>query len=261
MRGRGSSPASSSQTLASRSRTETSAASQGSSRSPTLPRNAVWTWSARSPTRSRLSHPALRLHGARGSRSATAAPSCSRPSARPRVTARTRAARPRIATAERTPVTVSCPLRAVYRIAMRVAVVLALLRLRRPDHVGAGRSGGRRRPLRAAERRQRQAREAAGPRAPVSARGRRHPAQLRLRPGQRALRAGVLGEGPQGRRARPAPRRAGRHRGLPAADPVPRGLFGAGARAHIVSEPGARVLRLERLRRSRSVEVAVTPKP
>jgi Glycoside hydrolase family 5 C-terminal domain len=175
MRGRGSSPASSSQTLASRSRTETSAASQGSSRSPTLPRNAVWTWSARSPTRSRLSHPALRLHGARGSRSATAAPSCSRPSARPRVTARTRAARPRIATAERTPVTVSCPLRAVYRIAMRVAVVLALLRLRRPDHVGAGRSGGRRRPLRAAERRQRQAREAAGPRAPVSARGRRPP--------------------------------------------------------------------------------------
>ena len=31
--------------------------------------------------------------------------------------------------------------------------------------------------------------------------------------------------------------------------------------AEVVSEPGARVLRLERLRRSRSVEVAVTPKP
>jgi endoglycosylceramidase len=31
--------------------------------------------------------------------------------------------------------------------------------------------------------------------------------------------------------------------------------------ADVVSEPGARVLRLERLRRSRSVEVAVTPKP
>jgi Glycoside hydrolase family 5 C-terminal domain len=141
-----------------------------------------------------------------------------------------------------------------------VAAVLALLRLRRPDHVGAGCSGGRRRPLRAAERRQRQAREAAGPRAPVSAGGRRHPRSFGFEPDTGRFELEYSARAPKGdARGRRLEARVDTEVFLPRIQ-YPDGYSVQARGAEVVSEPGARVLRLERLRRSRSVEVAVTPK-
>ena len=151
--------------------------------------------------------------------------------------------------------------RAPVRCAYGLVAVLALLRLRRPDHVGPGV----------------QAVVVDPSKPPTGANVKREKLRVLARPYPRAV-AGTprsFGFDPDTGRfeleySARAPKGDALGRRLDARVDTevflpriqyPDGYSVQARGAEVVSEPGARVLRLERLRRSRSVEVAVTPKP